>query len=76
MRLERQRNLFLKLVSRPHAATRFNPSLWYAMFKMWSKILFLILSLPTLMLVLYWSSELVSDHIISRGHLGKQYIYL
>ena len=37
--------------------------------------MFLVLLLPTLMLVLYWSSEMTSDHIIRDGQLGKRYIY-
>lgn len=53
-----------------------NPSLWLAMFNMRSKTVFLVLLLLTLMLMLYWSSEVISDHIIRVGQLGKRYIYL
>ena len=34
----------------------------------------LVLLLLTLMLVLYWSTEMISDHIIRSGQLGKRYI--
>ena len=36
--------------------------------------MFLVLFLPTVMLVLYWSSEMISDRqIIRGGQFGKRY---
>ena len=34
----------------------------------------LALLLPTLTLLFYWSSEMISKHIVSGGQLGKRYI--
>lgn len=46
------------------------------MFTMRSKKVVLVLFLPTLTLLFYWSSEMISKHIVSGGQLGKRYISL
>ena len=58
------------------STTAVHVSFWFVMFNKRSKTVFLVLLLSTLMLVLYWSSEMISDHVIRVGKLGKRYIYL